>query len=227
MSINMQPRSRRGSFSHDRGFKSQYVPTYKLLTPEQIGRFHTATLELLETAGVDVHHEEARQLMAAAGCRLAGAHRVHIPNRLVEDAIQSAPSRIILYDRLGHEAMRLEGRRVYFGLGTDLVKTYDLDDTHIGLDVIQEVCPGGEFLSSEQTVEMFESEHWLPNLCNRDNLDTWRMKGGKDWAEACTEKPREILKTRTPEPLSEAVADTISEIRREAAAKLKDHPFRT
>jgi len=486
------------------GFKSQCVPTYHLLTPEQIKSIHTATLELLETVGVDIHHDEARQMLADAGCRLKGDHRVRIPNWLVEAAIQSAPSRVTIYDRLGNVAMRLEGRRVHYGLGTDLIRTYDLetgelrlsrlkdvaiaahisdylqhidfigsyalpgdsppnliyvdsfktelenstkpifytaagledisyinamaaaavggeaalrdkpihihyseplsplthsfgavqkllycadhgipvnytpgmmsgasvpvtlagaitvgnaealsglvmhqlrakgapiisgfgtstmdmrtttciygcpeyrlalsacadlyhyyglpmwgtagvsdancldqqagmewsisimadtlhganlvhdigylgqglighpaglvmcdeiisyvkrfvrgfelDDAHIGLDVIREVGPGGDFLSTKQTMENFKTEHWLPDQCNRDNLDTWLMKGGKDWAETCTEKAREILNTHTPAPLSDAAVATLSDIRREAEAKLKDHEFRS
>ena len=486
------------------GHKSQCVPNYHLLTTEQIKAFHGATLELLETEGVDVFHDQARQLLADAGCRLKGDHRVQIPNWLVEDAIQSAPSRIVIYDRLGKEAMRLEGRRVHFGLGTDLIQTYDLetgelrqsrledvaaaarisdalqhidfigsyalpgdspinlmyvdsfktelensikpifytaagledityinamaaaavggeaalrekpihihyaepltplthsfgavqklffcadhgvpvnytpgmmsgasapvtlagaitvgnaealsglvmhqlrakgapivsgfgmstmdmrtstciygcpeyrlalsacadlyhyyglpmwgtagvsdancldqqagmewaisimvdtmhganlvhdigylgqglighagglvmcdeiisyvkrfargfalDDAHIGLDVIREVGPGGEFLSAAQTMEMFKAEHWRPDTCNRDNPDTWLMKGRKDWAEMCTEKAREILKTHTPAPLSDVAATTLTAIREEAATKLKDHQFRS
>jgi trimethylamine--corrinoid protein Co-methyltransferase len=480
------------------------MPSYHLLTPEQIQSIHTATLELLETVGVDVHHDEARHLLADAGCRLSGDHRVKIPNWLVEDAIQSAPSRITIYDRLGNIAMRLEGRRIHYGLGTDLIRTYDLqtgelrpsrlkdvavaahisdylkhidfigsyalpgdsppnliyldsfktelensskpifytaagledisyinamaaaavggdavlrekpihihyseplsplthsfgavqkllycadhgipvnytpgmmsgasvpvtlagaitvgnaealsglvmhqlrskgapiisgfgtstmdmrtstciygcpeyrlalsacadlyhhyglpmwgtagvsdahcldqqagmewaisimvdamhganlihdigylgqglighpaglvmcdeiisyvkrfvrgfelDDVHIGLDTIRQVGPGGDFLTTEQTMEKFKTEHWLPDRCNRDNLDTWLAKGRKDWAETCTAKAREILNTHTPAPLSVAAADTIADIRREAEAKLKDHQFRS
>jgi len=486
------------------GYKSQCVPTYHLLTIEQIKAIHTATLELLETVGVDVHHDAARQMLADAGCRLKKDHRVRIPNWLVEAAIRSAPSRISIYDRLGREAMRLEGRRVHYGLGTDLIQTYDLetgelrpsllkdvaaaarisdalehidfigsyalpgdsppnlmyvdsfktelensikpifytaagledityinamaaaavggegalrekpihihyaeplsplthsfgalqklffcadhgipvnytpgmmsgasvpvtlagaitvgnaealsglvmhqlrakgapivsgfgmstmdmrtstciygcpeyrlalsacadlyhyyglpmwgtagvsdancldqqagmewslsimvdamhganlvhdiaylgqglighpgglvmcneiisyvkrfvrgfdlDDAHIGLDVIRKVGPGGEFISTEQTMEMFKTEHWRPDQCNRDNLDTWLMKGRKDWATMSTEKARELLKTHTPAPLGEATAATLTEIRREAATKLKDHHFRS
>ncbi len=109
------------------GFKSRCVPTYHLLTPGQIKSIHTATLELLETVGVDIHHDEARQMLADAGCRLTEKYRVQIPNCLVETAIQSAPSRITIYDRLGNVAMRLEGRRVHYVMRTDLIKTYDLD----------------------------------------------------------------------------------------------------
>jgi len=122
------------------GFKSQCVPTYHLLTPEQIKSIHTATLELLETVGVDVHHDGARQMLVDAGCRLKESYRVRIPNWLVEAAIQSAPSRITIYNRLGNEAMRLEGRRVHYGPGTDLIKTYDLETGELRQSRLKDVA---------------------------------------------------------------------------------------
>jgi trimethylamine--corrinoid protein Co-methyltransferase len=105
------------------------------------------------------------------------------------------------------------------------VRGFDLDDVHIGLDVIREVGPGGEFLTTDQTMKTYKTEHFLPDQCNRDNLDTWLMKGGKDWAAMSTEKAREILKAHTPAPLSDAAAATLTEIRREAETKLKNHYF--
>ena len=76
-------------------------------------------------------------------------------------------------------------------------------------------------------MEMYKTEHWLPDQCNRDNLDNWLMKGRKDWAELSTAKARELLKTHAPAPLSDTVAATLTEIRREAETKLKDHHFRS
>ncbi|MBW2678966.1 MAG: trimethylamine methyltransferase family protein, partial [Deltaproteobacteria bacterium] len=109
------------------GFKSQCLPTYRILTSDQIKHIHTATLELLETVGVKVMYKEARDMLAGAGCRVKPGNIVRIPNWLVEECIRSAPSRITIYNRLGQEAMRLEGNNTYFGMGTDLIKTYDLE----------------------------------------------------------------------------------------------------
>ncbi|MBW2513426.1 MAG: trimethylamine methyltransferase family protein, partial [Deltaproteobacteria bacterium] len=108
------------------GFKSQCLPAYRVLTGDQIKHIHYATLELLETVGVKVMHPEALEMMVRAGCRLKPDNIVQIPNWLVEDCIRSAPSRITIYNRLGQEAMLLEGNKTYFGMGTDLIKTYDL-----------------------------------------------------------------------------------------------------
>lgn len=107
-------------------FKSQCLPAYRVLTHDQIKNIHYATLELLETVGVKVMHKEAVDMMADAGCRIKSDNLVQIPNWLVEECIRSAPSRITIYNRLGREAMLLEGRKTYFGMGTDLIKTYDL-----------------------------------------------------------------------------------------------------
>jgi trimethylamine--corrinoid protein Co-methyltransferase len=96
------------------------------LTEEQIKEIHLATLDLLETAGVRIMDDEGIQLLRHAGCRIKRENVVQIPNWLVEESILSAPSRITLYNRKGEEAMPLEGNKVYFGLGTDLINTYDL-----------------------------------------------------------------------------------------------------
>jgi trimethylamine--corrinoid protein Co-methyltransferase len=109
------------------GFRTQCVPTYRLLTEDQIQEIHRASLEVLETIGVRLLHEEAVELLRDAGCRVKDRNVVQIPNWLVEECIHSAPSRITVYSQDGKEAMRLEGRNIHFGLGTDLISTQDLE----------------------------------------------------------------------------------------------------
>jgi trimethylamine--corrinoid protein Co-methyltransferase len=121
------------------GKNSTCVPSYHFLTAKQIQSIHAATLELLETDGVDVLHDEARQMLTDAGCELQGEHRVLIPGSLVESAIRSAPSSIIIYNRLGETALHLKDRRIHFGLGTDLTHTYDLESGRLRKSQLQDV----------------------------------------------------------------------------------------
>ena len=102
-----------------------------------------------------------------------------------------------------------------------LMRGFELDDTHISLDVIRQVGPGGEFLSREHTMEFFRQEHWTPLLCNRDSLAGCAQKGKKDWGRRVTDKAREILKTHEPAPLHADVRKTLEEIRSKAEATLK------
>ena len=114
-------------------------PRYRLLTETQIRTLHRASLALLQSVGVRVLHDEAREMLADAGCRLGPEQRVQISSDVVESAIESAPSSITIFTREGREAMRLEGRRVYYGLGTDLLRTWDLDTGRLRPSCLQDV----------------------------------------------------------------------------------------
>ena len=121
------------------GFRSQCVPTYRILTEAQIKELHWASLEVLETVGVRVLHQGGLELLRDAGCRVKEDNIVQIPSWLVEECIRSVPSRITIYDRGGQDAMHLEGNKVHFGLGTDLLHTYDLETGELRSSRLQDV----------------------------------------------------------------------------------------
>ncbi len=158
------------------GFKSQCLPAYRVLTREQIKHIHCATLELLETVGVKVMHPEALDMMAYAGCRIKPDNIVQIPNWLVEDCIRSAPSRITIYNRLGQEAMLLQGNNTYFGMGTDLIKTYDLVSGMLRESRLADVANAARIADSLEEID-FLGSYALPydsptNLMYIDSFKT-------------------------------------------------------
>jgi trimethylamine--corrinoid protein Co-methyltransferase len=121
------------------GFESQCISQYRFLNEDQIKAIHRSSLEILERVGIRVKNEEAVELFKGAGCRTEKGSVVHIPNVLVEECIRSAPSKITIYDRNGREAMCLGGNKRYFGLGTDLLKTFDLGDETLRPSRLQDV----------------------------------------------------------------------------------------
>jgi trimethylamine--corrinoid protein Co-methyltransferase len=90
------------------------------------GRVHDATMAVLADPGVDVHHEGARALLAAAGAAVDGV-RVRFDAKLVENALATAPRRFPLTARGGLDPLIVEDGRVYFGTGGDCLYTRDLD----------------------------------------------------------------------------------------------------
>lgn len=90
-----------------------------MLTEDQIRRIHEATLDVLERTGCRIEDAESVALLHRAGANLANQKTVKIPRALVEKAIEQAPSKVVLFDRNGNEAMRLENSRVYFGVHGD------------------------------------------------------------------------------------------------------------
>ena len=93
---------------------------------KQVDALHQATLEILEKTGVEVQAEEGLVLLREAGAKVEGM-RVRIPAHLVEQALESAPSRIDIYSRSGKHAMCLEDSRIHFGTGSDLPFANDLE----------------------------------------------------------------------------------------------------
>jgi trimethylamine--corrinoid protein Co-methyltransferase len=97
---------------------AQVTPGLQLLSQDQKQQVHQATLELLRRTGVKVLVPEVRDLLEAAGCWLDG-ERVRVPPHLIDWAISVAPSRVVLCNRNGEPAMELEGRKGYYGTGSD------------------------------------------------------------------------------------------------------------
>jgi trimethylamine--corrinoid protein Co-methyltransferase len=95
--------------------------------PDIIREIHAATLEVLARVGVCVRHLEALDLLRKAGAYV-DADRAFIPERLVRDALHTAPSYVTLYDRQGEPSLALRrGGPSYYGPGSDLPFTIDLE----------------------------------------------------------------------------------------------------
>jgi trimethylamine--corrinoid protein Co-methyltransferase len=89
---------------------------YQPLTEQQIQRIHQASLDVLEHTGIHVENREALALYQRAGARLDG-QRVHITPALVREALDRAPSTVLLAGRDPAQDVVLEGKRVYAGTG--------------------------------------------------------------------------------------------------------------
>ena len=106
-------------------FTSQSYPQIRMLSDEQIRDIHFATLEILERTGTEVRNERGLELLRRAGARVDG-QRVRFPSPLIEQAIRSAPERVVLSTRTGDRTMPLEEGKVFFGTGSDTPNTIDL-----------------------------------------------------------------------------------------------------
>lgn len=100
------------------------VPPLQVFSEAQLEEIHYASLEVLRRTGVRIQYPEALDLMREAGCQVDG-ERVHLPPGLVEWAIRSAPSQVVLCDRDGNPAIRVEGYKPYYGTGSDCIFVID------------------------------------------------------------------------------------------------------
>lgn len=101
-------------------------PKLDILYPEQIRELHAATLQILRQTGVKMEDPQGKALLLEAGAWEADG-RIKIPEKMVDDALNAAPSRIPMHDRLGNLTMPLELGKVFFGSGSDTIYTLDVE----------------------------------------------------------------------------------------------------
>jgi len=100
-------------------------PQFSILSQSQIRDLHLAALELLRHTGVRFYHPGAIEMLKEAGAFISDGNLIKFPARMVEDAIASAPKRVIMCDRDGKARVFLEGEKVNFGTGSDCINLLD------------------------------------------------------------------------------------------------------
>jgi len=86
-----------------------------MFTDDELTELHRATLDVLQGSGLMVFHDEAQEIFYSHGCNVdKKTNIVKIPPYIVEDAISSAPSSVLLAGRDPKYDIVLEGSRVGF-----------------------------------------------------------------------------------------------------------------
>lgn len=102
--------------------------SFSVFSDDELQDIHLGTLEVLERTGVFVEDEAALDTFADGGARVDRAAKiVRLPPHVVEDAIRSAPSKIVLCGRDPRNDIVLEGGRVgftNFGEGIQVIDPY-------------------------------------------------------------------------------------------------------
>lgn len=99
-----------------RDFGSRGFRILDLDACEQIDR---ASRTILERTGLRFLDPAAVEALRAGGARVSDGNLVRFPPELVTWALGVTPREVVMHDRAGEPAMRLGGRNVYFGTGSD------------------------------------------------------------------------------------------------------------
>ena len=101
---------------------------YKLLTEGDIKAIHQTTVRLFQDPGVEINNRDALALFEQKGAEVDwGKRRVRVSQTMLEDALDKAPSRVILCGREGEHDLYLEGTRTYMGSGGTVLNVLDLE----------------------------------------------------------------------------------------------------
>lgn len=100
----------------------------RLFQDAEVKSIHEATVQILEEVGIKVKSEIARELFARKGAIVdPETEIVKIPRTLLEEAIATAPSTVVLYGQEEKNDLVLEKSRTHLGTGGTVLYALDLE----------------------------------------------------------------------------------------------------
>ena len=89
----------------------------------------------------------------------------------------------------------------------------DFSDESLAVDLICELGPGGDFLSTDHTYKWFKKEPYLPSrVIDRRSRSVWEENGALSVFSQAQERVRSILETHHPRPLSPDKAKDLNQV---------------
>ena len=101
---------------------------FRMLSNDQLEELFNGVLHVLEYTGLEVYHDEAREILEGAGAWVDGL-RVRIPSYLVKKALNRAPRSFTIFARDGNPAhdIRIGPGRAHFGPGPTCPNFIDIE----------------------------------------------------------------------------------------------------
>jgi len=100
-----------------------------------------------------------------------------------------------------------------------VMRGIEINDETLMLDLIDEVGPGGEFISTVETARRCRTEIWNPTLMDRNAWFNWEAAGSQTMSDRIKARLRKILATHKPQPLPAEVSAQIEAILQAAEAR--------
>ena len=153
----------------------------KIFTDDELDDIHRATLEVLEKTGLLFDDDEALEVLDGGGAVIDKKNKIaKFPPYVVEDAIRSAPSKILLAGRNPKNDFVMESNRVgftNFGEGVFIIDPYtgeyrettkaDVAASALIADYLSEIDVYERAVGASDvpiaSVQLHNAEAWLPN----------------------------------------------------------------
>lgn len=99
------------------------------------------------------------------------------------------------------------------GMTKRFLSGFEVSDEHLAFDVINEVGPGGHYLSQPHTMKHFKSELWRPKVFTRQPFEKWKEAGSKTVEDRVREEIKRILGKDQTESLPDSVISELDRIK--------------
>ena len=129
---------------------------YKPLSLSGVKEIHDTSLRLLEKVGVEVNCKKALEIFKENGAEVNFDTRlVKLSRKMVEDAIDTAPSKVILYGREEKHDLVLEDKNVYFGTGGTVLNVLDWKTNQKRPSTLEDVAQFAKLVDALDNVHFY------------------------------------------------------------------------
>jgi trimethylamine--corrinoid protein Co-methyltransferase len=127
-----------------------------LLTEAELAEIHRATLDVLNDTGLMVLNDEAQEIFYSHGCPVdRKSNIVRIPPHLVEEAIVSTPSSLLLAARDPRYDIVLEGARVAYTSFGVAVMVLDLETGEVRESTNKDLAESAILVDAAESADFF------------------------------------------------------------------------
>jgi trimethylamine--corrinoid protein Co-methyltransferase len=92
----------------------------------------------------------------------------------------------------------------------------------LAVDVVEQVGPGGQYLTQSHTRDHFRKELWFPKLMDRQQRRSWTASGAQTMADRVRARVVEILEHHEPMPIPAEVTARLKDLVAQADARHAD-----
>jgi len=190
----------------------------RLFNDSQVNSIHEGVVRLLEEVGMKVTSKQAFNIFEKGGAMVDPATEiVKIPRAMLEEAIKTAPSKIVIHGRNEKHDVVLEKNRVHFGTGGTVMYALDFETGERRVTNTKDVRDLARLVDTLENIAFYVI-HTYPGDVPEEDVDVNRFY----WAVTNTTKPI-MGGMYTMKGLREAIK--ISEMVAGGADKLRERPF--
>ena len=102
-----------------------------------------------------------------------------------------------------------------------IVGGIEVSDTTMSVDLIDEIGPGREYISSEHTLRHFR-EFWYTGLFDRSRYEIWARGDRLSLSERLNRKVQQVLATHEVEPLADDITRELAELEKKWRQKAEE-----
>jgi trimethylamine--corrinoid protein Co-methyltransferase len=112
-----------------------------ILSPEEVQRLHTASLDIIESTGIRFPSKRALDIWEAHGAKVdRNTSIVKAPGQVIEDALKLAPANYSLAARIPEQDLPLDGNHVFLGTDGCGVEVLDINTGQRRMSAWQDVA---------------------------------------------------------------------------------------